>query len=399
MPVQPRTVSATIATIQGLLVLIWTQYVMFLPQMAQAAGIGRGWVVWLLVADQITFVLGDWAAGVYADRLARTMRLMGALVVGTSIVSGLLLVALPDIAELRSPTLFILAMLAWAASSSALRAPVFSLLGRVGGVSRKSGVINGALIGVSVAGAAGPLLTGALSHIDPRVPLLAASIALVLATLPVLRIDAPGRSAPTPVSGSALAAVMGLSVTTWLVALGMQLFTAIGPQQFHPLSPMAKLLWSPLYWSGFAVGLLAGAPTGRARSSLPWTLATIALGAAAMAATKVATGIGLLAASLTLAGACWAVVYVNGLRTVLQLSRDCAIGTPIGIYLSVIALAAAARLLLAALGVVPQLDAALVAAGLWVLAGLGLVWTPRASATQGSAQGHPSASGDGRTSP
>ncbi len=374
MPVQPRAVSATIATVQGLLVLVWTLYALFLPQMAQAAGIGRGWVVWLLLADQVIFLLGDWAAGVYADRMARALRSVGAWVAGAALLSGLLLVVMPDIAQLHSPAVFVFVLLLWAASSSALRAPVFALLGRVGGVSRKSGVINGALIGVSLASAIGPLLTEVLRDVNPRVPLLAASLALVLATLPVLRIGAPASAARAGVSRQALTAVIGLALVAGLAALGVQLFTVVAPQQFHALHPMAKLLWSPLYWSGFAVGLLAGAMSGRSGAALRWAMAAIALGAAAMAMAKAAASVGLLAVSLTLAGGCWAVLYAWGLRTVLEWGRDCALGTPLGIYLSVLAGAAAARLLLTALGAVPHIDAALLASGLWLLAGVGMLW-------------------------
>lgn len=374
MPLQPRSVSATIAIIQGLLVLVWTLYALFLPPLAQAAGIGRGWVVWLLLADQVVFLLGDWAAGVYADRLANSLRSVGVWVTGAALLSGLLLVALPDIAALRSPEIFVVSLLVWAAASSALRAPVFALLGRVGGVSRKSGVVNGALIGVSLAGAVGPLLTEVLRVVDPRVPLLAASLALVLATLPVLRMEAQSSAARMPVSRRVLASVIGLALATWLAALGVQLFTVVAPQQLNPLHAMAKQLWSPLYWSGFAVGLLAGALAGRSTLSMRWAVAAIAIGATAMALAKAAPSIGLLAVSLTLAGGCWAVLYVWGLRTVLEWGRDCALGTPLGIYLSVIAGAAAARLLLTATGTTLRIDAALVASGLWALAALGLLW-------------------------
>jgi hypothetical protein len=375
MPAKPSTVSATIALIQGLLVLVWTLYVLFLPPMAQAAGLSRSWVVWLLLADQVVFVLGDWASGVHADRLARSLRSVGLLVLGAAVVSGALLVTLPDIAALGSRPLFIAAVLAWAASSSLLRAPVFSLLGRIGGVSRKSGVVNGALVGVCLASAVGPLLTERLIGLDPRVPLLLASAALVVATLPLLRIDAASRtSAPArAVSRPILGAVLVITLTTWLAAVGVQLFTVLAPAQAHPLDATAKALWAPLYWSGFAVGLLGGALTRRSSMPMRWVAAALMAGAIAMLTARNETVIGALAVCLTLGGAAWAIVYVSALRAVLELGRGCALGTPLGVFLSALSLAAGTRLLLTATGWGTRIDGDMAGAAAWVLAALVLL--------------------------
>ena len=58
-----------VGVVQAILVLTWTVYALFLPVLAKQAGIPAHWVVWILVADQALFVITDWAAGVFADRL------------------------------------------------------------------------------------------------------------------------------------------------------------------------------------------------------------------------------------------------------------------------------------------------------------------------------------------
>ena len=47
----------------------WIVYVLYLPQLAAQAGIGKAAVAWILMADQLVFVFADYASGVAADRV------------------------------------------------------------------------------------------------------------------------------------------------------------------------------------------------------------------------------------------------------------------------------------------------------------------------------------------
>jgi hypothetical protein len=48
-----RTAALRVTLLQGVLLLTWTLYALFLPQMAQRCGIPPGAVIWILVADQL----------------------------------------------------------------------------------------------------------------------------------------------------------------------------------------------------------------------------------------------------------------------------------------------------------------------------------------------------------
>jgi hypothetical protein len=365
--------SLGVAALQGLLVLSWTLYSLFLPALAARAGLPRGLVVWLLMLDQLTFALGDWAAGLYADRLAGALRRLGPPILVASIASAALLCILPAVATLGSPQPLVAAALAWAFTSSMLRAPVFTLLGRMGGVSQKTGVINRVLVGVSLAGALGPLVTEALRGVDARWPLALAALALVAATLPVLGLDHRPGPRPPRLSGAALRAVIATSVATLFAAFGVQLLTVLMPTQLAAASSLARLLWAPLFWGGFSIGLLLGALSRRSHSPARWEAAAFALGTVAIAAVPHASSLALLLPALGAAGGCWAVVYTSGLLDVLRLGRGGRLATPLGIYLSAISLAAASRLLLAGLGWASALPAADVALLAWLAGGVCLL--------------------------
>ena len=56
--------------LQFLFALSWTVYVIFLPPLADRAGIERSHIIWILMADQVIFALMDVAMGAAADRVA-----------------------------------------------------------------------------------------------------------------------------------------------------------------------------------------------------------------------------------------------------------------------------------------------------------------------------------------
>ncbi|HXF47497.1 MAG TPA: MFS transporter, partial [Burkholderiaceae bacterium] len=157
--------------LQGLFALTWALYVAFLPALLAAAGIDARFAVFFLMFDQAVFALADWAAGLYADRLQRLLGRIGAHLIAAALVSSAALALLPFVARAGDPALLIAATALWTATSSALRAPVFALLGRAGGVLRPAGSVSVALIGIGIANALAPLLTRALAQVDPRLPL------------------------------------------------------------------------------------------------------------------------------------------------------------------------------------------------------------------------------------
>src|SRR5258706_1857302 len=73
----------------------WTLYVIYLPQLAQNAGIAREWVPWILVADQLVFAAMDVITGVWIDRVRAALARFGGWMVAATIVSGAAFVVLP----------------------------------------------------------------------------------------------------------------------------------------------------------------------------------------------------------------------------------------------------------------------------------------------------------------
>src|SRR6185295_11097800 len=115
---------------QLLFTLTWTTYVIFLPRLAAQVGIPKQWVVYILLADQLIFVIMDFTMGVAADRVSRVLGKLGYMVLGVTLVSCLMFLLLPFVAPQGAPWLFLLVTVLWVMSSSALRAPPFTLLGK-----------------------------------------------------------------------------------------------------------------------------------------------------------------------------------------------------------------------------------------------------------------------------
>src|ERR1043165_1304569 len=58
-----------LAVLQFAFALTWVVYAAFLPALAAQVGVAKELVPWILVADQAIFLICDWLAGVFADRI------------------------------------------------------------------------------------------------------------------------------------------------------------------------------------------------------------------------------------------------------------------------------------------------------------------------------------------
>lgn len=128
-----RTATDRVGLYFGLMQLLfnlsWVFYVIFLPQLAAEAGISAGAVRWILVTDQVIFLLCDWATGLASDRAAGIVGRLGKLVAGVTAVFALVFLLLPLVAG-AGPGVFLVLTATWAVTSSALWAPPLTLLGR-----------------------------------------------------------------------------------------------------------------------------------------------------------------------------------------------------------------------------------------------------------------------------
>jgi hypothetical protein len=363
-----RRLSAWIVLVQCLLALSWTMYALFLPELLARVGLARRWVIAILIADQIVFALSDWFAGAYSDRLARVYGAIGRPVAAVALVTGLLMALMPWLAQAGSATLFLLAVLLWSAGSSALRAPVFSLLGKVGGVSRKSGVVCVGLVGVSVAAALGPAFTEALRGIDPQLPMALGGMALALAAALATRVEAGLPRAGTEPRRFPQAVAVTIALAVLLAALGTQLHSLVALRPlFSRFVAEHAGWWTSSIWLGFALGLLLGR----------WAAVSPRALCVAACAMLLATLLGLLAPwSPTLGvlvlvelaiGAAWAVFSVVTLVIALSLGGANSAGTPAGMIFSALAAAAVLRLALSWAGLPDALARGWFIAACWML--------------------------------
>src|SRR3989304_991340 len=116
------------AALQLFFALTWTVYVIFLPRLAAQVGIAKQWIVWILLADQVVFLVVDWAMGIYADRAAKVVGKLGPQLALVTFASAFAFLLLPYIVPFTNPALFLLLTFVWTVTSSALRAPPLVLL-------------------------------------------------------------------------------------------------------------------------------------------------------------------------------------------------------------------------------------------------------------------------------
>src|SRR5438552_19099231 len=94
-PASSRALSVRVAVVQFFFATTWTLYVIYLPQLAQQAGIGREWVPWILVADQLIFAAMDVVTRFRVDRVRAGLGRFGGWILAVSVLSGATFLALP----------------------------------------------------------------------------------------------------------------------------------------------------------------------------------------------------------------------------------------------------------------------------------------------------------------
>jgi len=357
-----------VLAVQCLLALSWTLYVLFLPGMLAHAGIEKRWFVYVLIADQLIFAATDWFAGVYADRVALVWRRLGRIVTAVTLVSSAALLAMPWIAGAGNAPLLLAIIFVWAATSSALRAPVFALLGRVRQAGRSNGspagLVSLALVGISLAGAIVPYVTLLLRNVDPRLPIALSALSLAVAGLWALRAEAalppvePATSVPS-MEVERRRRTWSLAAVVLIASFGTQLVTAIVAQPLlQRFVGSDALLWAAWFWVGFAVGLIPGSrlaalDAAQGRPLIGGALALlVACGAFALG--TVAEAMLVLVAGLALAGAAWGAFTTVVFTSAVSLSAGRATargaGTASGLLFSAIAVGTLLRLACAAAG-------------------------------------------------
>lgn len=373
MDAQEKRISLRVATLQFGAVVSWTMYVLFLPGLLDLAGIARHWLIWILILDQAVFAVSDWVAGERADRVTGSMRRLGRSLALVALLSSIAMASLPWVAGLGQPALLVGVVVFWVATSSALRAPAFSLLSKVGGIRSRSGAVSLALLGLSLASATAPLFTHWLRDANPRLPMLLAAAALaiaawLLARQPVMVTSDDGPFGPSrswvPLVLAAFAAALATQLHNTLVA------DAVAPR-FPSLSPD----WlRSTFWIGFTVGLAVAARMARPPRPLRTVHAALLIGATMLVLVRLADSVITLSLAQFLAGIAWGVILTAMVVSALSKESSMYAGAYVGMLFSALALAAMTRLLIVAAGLQKSECMSWLPAVLWLAAGLLLSW-------------------------
>jgi hypothetical protein len=218
-----------------------------------------------------------------------------------------------------------------------------------------------------VAGAIAPFLTVALKGIDPALPFVLASVALLLTTLalqPMFKLSSVDatKKALVPVRTIDFKVALPMLIAVALFAFGVQMHVAFNSAKyFMAVHPGASLEWlMPLFWVGFSVAMFPASQWLKRRADSDDLLAQMAratqamwcaglLGAAALVACVFAPTLAALIALQVLAGAAWAVVMLAVFSTVNAMGKASApseTGLWLGAASALMALATAGRIAL-----------------------------------------------------
>jgi hypothetical protein len=353
----PRAQSTAVGLYFGVMQLFfalsWVVYVIYVPQLAAQAGIDRGMVPWILVLDQAIFALCDWAAGVAADRVANIVGRLGRIVAGVTALSALAFLLLPFVTRFGAPA-FLALVIIWSITSSALRAPPLTLLGRYTPPDQQPWVGSLFLLGLGIASSLAPFLAGWITAYDPRIVFAASSISVVAVTLSIVWAEktlaraAPPEKHPAsrirfPIFGLFLAAIL-------LLAIGFQMHSFINAERLvvKLASPTDRADLSSLFWIGFSLLMLpASLLTKRFGGITVMTLGALVGAGSAWAAEK-ATDVVSLGIAQLICGGAWGAVMMSAVAAAFAIGHTGNEGKAVGALSSLLAVAAMARIVLVA---------------------------------------------------
>src|SRR3954466_7372980 len=180
-----------LAILQLVFTLGWTVYVIYLPRLAAQVGIAPTTVILILMLDQAIFTITDTAMGIAADKIAPFVGRLGVLVASLTALSCAAFVALPFVAGTGpgAQVWFIVLILIWVVTSSALRAPPLTLLGKHRARSAIPFLSALAMLGYGLAGAVSPYLGVIMRNQDPRLPFLISGLVLLVTTLALSKVE------------------------------------------------------------------------------------------------------------------------------------------------------------------------------------------------------------------
>ncbi|MCW1992660.1 MFS family permease [Bradyrhizobium diazoefficiens] len=375
-----------LAVLQLVFTLGWTTYVVYLPRLAADVGLAPAAVIFILMLDQAIFTIADTAMGIAADRIAPVVGRLGLFVGVLAAISCAAFVALPFVAGIGAGAQvgLIALIVVWSVTSSALRAPPLTLLGKYRARPQVPFLAALAMLGYGLAGAVSPYLGVMLREHDARLPFVISSAVLLLTALGLSRIEydvARDTSPPTPAEAAKPLGLVPIAFIVAMVALalGYQLHFAMNSAPFYlRFAKPDELQWlMPVFWIGFNIAMFPASLVVKHRGGLIVMGAAGLLGAVAIAAAELAGSLNTLIAAQFLAGAAWGCMLMSAISAALAIGSTGAEGKVTGLVFSALALGTFARMAAVAGGLqkmpeyAPLLHWAPVAC--WSVAGAGLL--------------------------
>lgn len=342
------------AAAQFVMSLSWVAYAIFLPALAQKAGLAKTAVVWLLLVDQMVFMVADVLAGIFSDRMDGVLQKWGRVLGLLTGASALALLAIPLLVDATGavPALVVPALI-WVACSAALRAPLFALVGKRAG-SNTGKAFRWLLLGNGFALAGAPYLAIVLKGSAPLDSFAIISAGLVLCAVLVMRsvAGASPASASTPDGDAFYPSGMTLLAAVLCAALAIQVHNALNAGPLYVRGGVAATelhWWMPAFWAGFNLALIVPAPWRTWPATRRVALFAAFVGLALVACVALTLPVA-QALSQALAGVAWAWLLCATFATANALGRPARHGPMNGSVHAALAGAAVMRLALVAGG-------------------------------------------------
>ena len=305
--------------VQFVFVSTWTVYVIFLPGLLASVGIPKQWTAWVLMADQILFVVFDVAAGYAADRVHRLYGRVGPWIVGVTVISCIAFLLMPwvsaaDGAQWRAPLLLLLTAL-WAISSSALRAPAFAMIMRHAAKPQIPALAGLSLMGMALAGAIAPWLGANLRDFDPRLPFVLSSLSLLMLAGRLIWAERnaapPGPPSEAARNTSPLRPAFFFPLLA-VSALGYQVLFNLNaaPRYLRDAEPQDLVWLMPLFWIGFNGSMALAERISRLVTVTRLFAAACGIGAIGAASAVAFPGLAAASVGQLVAGLAWGAALV-----------------------------------------------------------------------------------------
>src|ERR1700722_5662687 len=339
------------AFLQLVFTLGWTTYLIYLPKLAAQVGIAPGVVILILMLDQAIFTITDTAMGIAADRIAALVGRLGVFVGALTALSCVAFAALPFVAGAGAKWPLIGLIAIWAITSSALRAPPLTLLGKYCARPQLPFLAALVMLGYGLAGAVSPYLGVVLRDVDPRLPFVISSVVLFLTTLGLSRVERDVARTTSPKKPPKPAKPFGTVPVLFVVAmillsLGYQLHFSINSAPFYlRFAKPTDLQWlMPVFWIGFNIAMFRACKIVKHRGGLIVRGAAGLFGAGAMLVAELAGNLSTLVVAQFVAGAAWGCMLMSAVSAALAIGHTGAEGKVTGLVFSALVLATFARM-------------------------------------------------------